>query len=226
MTPKDFIIKYGPRIVNASRRSGLLPSVVAAQMALETGWGEHITANNAFGIKAAKGDPSVSASTLEFTGGKMAAMDQDFREYNSVDESIVDHGMFLRKNPRYEKAGVFRAKNPSQQAEAIHKAGYATDPDYSTKLISIIKKHGLEQLDADSPDRLPQEELAPLEPISRIQANTLGSAKPIRTETSPVSFRPATEGLGREYAMQLYDDPSRAGEVNWVSKIFPIKEQP
>ena len=124
-----------------------------AQMALETGWGASIPANNAFGIKA-KGalspywDGSVyNAKTKEVYNGQTVTITDGFRAYASVQDSISDHNYFLKQNKRYTNSGVFSAATPEDQARALKAAGYATDPAYADKLISIINKYGLKSLD-------------------------------------------------------------------------------
>jgi flagellum-specific peptidoglycan hydrolase FlgJ len=69
-----------------------------------------------------------------------------FRAYNNIYESVEDHGRFLRENARYA-AAFNHTNNPDEFARAIHRAGYATDPAYSTKLINIMKKYDLYRFD-------------------------------------------------------------------------------
>jgi flagellum-specific peptidoglycan hydrolase FlgJ len=153
MTPTEFIAKYSSAVVKACVGTGIFPSVKLAQMALETGWGKAIPANNAFGIKA-KGatgkywDGSVyNSRTKEVINGQTISIVDGFRAYESVQDSISDHNEFLKVNSRYTKAGVFSAATPEDQARALLAAGYATDPGYADKLISIINKYGLKSLD-------------------------------------------------------------------------------
>lgn len=153
MTPKDFLAKYATAFVVACQGTGLFPSVKLAQAALESGWGRHIVGNNMFGIKAAgKHSPywhgdTVTAGTTEFQNGAYNATTSGFRRYASVGDSIKDHTWFLQQNGRYAAAGVFRAQTPEEQAQALQRAGYATDPGYASKLIGIINTYNLKQYD-------------------------------------------------------------------------------
>lgn len=153
LLPQDFFKKYADDIIKAVKDTGLFPSVKAAQMALETGYGKSKVGNNMFGIKATgKHSPywkgrQVTASTTEVINGKAGTYNLPFREYNSISDSIADHTHFLIVNPRYKAAGVFTAKTPEDQARALQLAGYATDPDYSKKLIQIINRYNLKSLD-------------------------------------------------------------------------------
>ena len=54
MTPKEFKKTYWPDIAASCEETGLNPLFVAAQAALETGWGKSAIGNNLFGITASK----------------------------------------------------------------------------------------------------------------------------------------------------------------------------
>ena len=59
-----------------------------------------------------------------------------FRAYDSVEDSIDDYIRFLQSHSRYQDAGVFEADTVRSQAEALKRAGYATDVNYA----SIVSK--------------------------------------------------------------------------------------
>ena len=69
-----------------------------------------------------------------------------FRAYHNAQESFTDHGRFLKDNSRYHRAFAFK-KNPEQFARELQRAGYATDPNYASTLISIMRTNHLEQFD-------------------------------------------------------------------------------
>jgi flagellum-specific peptidoglycan hydrolase FlgJ len=154
MSPDAFISKFGPIVKKASPGSGVFPSVTLAQAILETGWGKSTIgdANNMFGIKAKgsktpywKGE-SETTQTIEYIKGQKGSYNLAFRKYASLEDSIKDHNLFLQKS-RYSKA--VQAKTPEEQAKEIKAAGYATDPKYADKLISLIKKYDLKKFDDD-----------------------------------------------------------------------------
>ena len=124
-------------------------SVTLAQAALESGWGGGKLvkpAKNLFSIKGKGPAGTYYMRAWEVSHGRSVTVRAGFRKYHTYYESLEDHGMFLKKNRRY--AGAFKyTKNPDKFARAIHKAGYATDPKYSTKLINIMKKYNLYQWD-------------------------------------------------------------------------------
>lgn len=153
MQPSAFLQKYGELFSIACMGENIFPSVKLAQAALESGWGNHIIGNNMFGIKASGATSPywsgnfVSAGTSEYTNGAYTPTTSKFRRYATITDSIKDHTYFLKQNKRYEKAGVFSATTPEEQARALQKAGYATDPSYATKLISIINTYNLKKYD-------------------------------------------------------------------------------
>jgi hypothetical protein len=113
--------------------------LATAQAALETGWGKSVPGGNLFGIKGGKGP---ALKTKEVRDGKWVTENASFREYDSPDASIEGRMEFLKKNPRYTKAGYFDAQTAEEKAEALQRAGYATDPQYAAKLSSIAGKVG------------------------------------------------------------------------------------
>ena len=153
MKPSEFLAKYGSAFVIACQDTALFPSVKLAQAALESGWGKSVVGNNMFGIKASGSTSpywhgeSVSAGTSEYQNGAYTGTTGSFRKYATVSDSIRDHTWFLTHNGRYAKAGVFTAKTPEEQARALQNAGYATDPAYASKLISIINSYNLKEYD-------------------------------------------------------------------------------
>ncbi len=112
----------------------IFPEVAAAQAALESGWGSSVKGNNYFGIK---GDGQ-KFMTHEIIDGKRVNMVDNFRKFNSFPEAVQGFRDFLYENPRYKRA--LAAESPEEQARALQEAGYATDPEYAEKLISIMNQ--------------------------------------------------------------------------------------
>lgn len=122
---------------------------ILAQAALESAWGESKLATlgmNLFGVKADRawtGD-TLELPTREFLKGKWVTVNAKWRKYSTWSECLSDHAHFLKSNPRYSKA--FATRTACAFAEAVAKAGYATDPQYSEKIRAIINKYKLEAL--------------------------------------------------------------------------------
>jgi len=128
---------------------GFFPSVLIAQAAIESNWGQSALAakyNNYFGIKAGSTwtGKTVNMATQEVFNGQNAVIKSDFRVYGSLMESIRDRNRLLSAG-RY--AGVRTAATPQAQAEAIKNAGYATALNYVSAIMTTIKANNLEQFD-------------------------------------------------------------------------------
>ncbi|NHI00124.1 MULTISPECIES: flagellar assembly peptidoglycan hydrolase FlgJ [Oceanimonas] len=145
-SPKDFVRRLLPAATAAAERLGLDPKAMVAQAALETGWGKKIigkkngeSSHNLFGIKA---DNSWKAqktwvNTLEYEQGIAVQVRAPFRSYASFDDSFNDYVRFLNDNPRYGQA-LQQTGSPRQYFQALQQAGYATDPNYASKLSAVL----------------------------------------------------------------------------------------
>jgi peptidoglycan hydrolase FlgJ len=147
-TPESFIERIWPHAQRAAAALGLDPRMLVAQAALETGWGKHIPSardgeagNNLFGIKAGRGWQGERAvhQTQEFVDGRMQSERAEFRTYQSIAESFEDFVGLLRGSARYAPA-LAQAGNNHAFAQALQRAGYATDPQYAAKITAIA--HG------------------------------------------------------------------------------------
>ena len=104
----------------------------------------------AFGVKA---DPAwhgdvLYINTREFLNGAWTTVAARWRKYTDWQDCMDDHAAFLHQNRRY--AACFSCTTGDAFAKAVAKAGYATDPNYAAKLISIIGQHQLADLDGGS----------------------------------------------------------------------------
>ena len=144
----DFVATMLPMAEQAAKRIGIDPRYLVAQAALETGWGKSVmrasdgsSSHNLFGIKATgnwEGD-SARAITSEFRDGQFVKETAAFRSYDSYQDSFHDLVSLLQNNSRYQEA-VKSADNPEQFVRELQKAGYATDPNYASKISQIAKQ--------------------------------------------------------------------------------------
>ena len=149
----EYIKGFTGAVIKAAKGTGLFPSLFMAQAILESGNGQSSLAkkyNNHFGIKASRGwkGKVIDMKTREVFDGKDVYIKDGFRWYNNPNDSFKDRVAFLKNNSRYTKHGVFSAKTPEAQADALQRAGYATDPNYSNTLKWLIKKYNLKALDS------------------------------------------------------------------------------
>ena len=169
-TRQQFIEKILPQAQAAGRELGIDPRAIVAQAALETGWGTAQPAdtsggsNNLFGVKAAANwqGASVASKTREFHAGVAGDEVARFRAYGSASDSVKDYVALLRDNPRYS-AALNTGDDVRAFANALQRGGYATDPDYANKLVTVAGQLGLRQaVAAAQPASLKAVEAAPL----------------------------------------------------------------
>ena len=112
------------------------PEVVAAQWALESSWGKHVSGtHNYFGLKGS----GSSINTQEFINGQWITIKAGFIDFPNLGtciEYLIDRWY---KDYNVHK-GVNRATSRNECASLLVKEGYATDPDYGTKLIQIMDR--------------------------------------------------------------------------------------
>lgn len=152
MEQSNFIKHICQQAISVCKNTKLFPSLMIAQACLESNYGRSRLSgshHNYFGIKASAGwkGESVIYSTQEYVHGKLITVKQPFRSYPTLTDGFADRVKFLQVNKRYTINGVFSSPTPEEQAKAFLKAGYATDPAYPQKLISIIQKYNLKQYD-------------------------------------------------------------------------------
>jgi flagellar protein FlgJ len=152
-SPEEFANTLWPAAQAAAAELGVDPKLLLAQAALETGWGKSIlrqgdrTSHNLFGIKADRSwnGERASTSTLEYSEGVAVRSKAAFRVYQDYAESFQDYVNFLKSNPRYSKA-LENVENPQRFMLSLQKAGYATDPHYARKVLSIYQHDALDKL--------------------------------------------------------------------------------
>lgn len=125
---------------------GIPASIKMAQGILESGAGRGdltLRSNNHFGIKCHTG------WTGESVRHDDDALQECFRKYNDPKYSFRDHSLFLTSRSRYSDLFKLKKDDYKAWAKGLRKAGYATDPKYPDKLISIIERYELYKLDAE-----------------------------------------------------------------------------
>lgn len=162
MTPKEFVLKYKNAAFKASEANGINYLAILTQAAHESAWGANACGNNFFGIKkgvgwtgktqllrtteySIRGDltfPEIISKSLVNINGiqKWQYKIRDyFRSYDTPEEGFLDHGNFLIRNKRYAEALKVKTE-PIPFFIELAKAKYATDPNYSKRLITIYEK--------------------------------------------------------------------------------------
>lgn len=171
ISQQEYIQNYKIVAIQDMLITGVPASITLAQASLESDNGNSplaINARNHFGIKCHdwKGDKYYHDDD---------AKQECFRKYDTALESFDDHSYFLKNRKRY--AFLFEIPRTDYKAWAygLKKAGYATNPVYAEKLIDIIERNNLQELDKYT--EVPKEEkLAKLEK-KKIESSTISNKK-------------------------------------------------
>lgn len=154
ITTTEFIREVAPAAQQEQRKYHIPASITIAQAGLESNWGRSRLAakyNNLFGIKANSKQNRVLMYTTENVDGKIIKVKQYFQTYDSWADSINAHTQLIvngtaDNHNRFN--AVTTAPNYRQAAIALQQGGYATDPNYASKLIYAIKKFNLNKYDS------------------------------------------------------------------------------
>lgn len=153
-------------IIHKCDNSGILYSVTAAQMILESGYCTtelSKKANNCFGMKCTlsgntwqtvwDGRSKVNIRTPEQDrNGNTYYIYADFRKYPCIEDSIKDHAAYLlgaMNGSRKRYAGLTDCKDYKSAITLIKNGGYATDVSYISKICNIIQRFGLDKYDKE-----------------------------------------------------------------------------
>ena len=143
LNTEDYVKFYSNIAMDEMIQFGIPASITLAQGILESGAGKGrlaVQANNHFGIKC------------HDWNGKKIYHDDDkeqecFRKYDNPEYSYRDHSLFLTNRGRYSFLFDFKKDDYKKWARGLKKAGYATDPKYSQKLIDLIERYELYKYD-------------------------------------------------------------------------------
>lgn len=221
-------------LVHLNDKSGILYSVTAAQMILESGYVKTElarSANNCFGMKctlsgntwasAWDGKSKVNIRTPEEYNGSLVYIYADFRKYPCIEDSIKDHSAYLLgamngSKKRYE--GLTACKNYKDAITLIKKGGYATDSGYVAKICSIIQRYGLDRYDKEI---VPQKDEPAPTPVTAKQYGVQSGA--YKTEKYLTQHVKKLEELGfkkgKDFQVKVMSD----GQSHVILGVYKIK---
>ena len=150
----NYVTQYSQIAIYESVRSGIPASIILGQGVLESQYGMGRLAkiaNNHFGIKwtsAKDGEYVLLKDDDRDASGSL--IQSRFIKYKSTEESYVHHTDFLMNRSNYKRLFVFDRTDYRNWAKGLSECGYATDPEYASKLINIIEIYNLQQYDTPS----------------------------------------------------------------------------
>ncbi len=147
-----FISLVAPGAIAAQQRYGIPAAVTIAQAIDESGWGQSELAtadHNLFGIKGTGPAGSDMRPTQEYENGTWVTRTAPFRVYRNIAESIADHSQLLATGQAYQHA--MAARHVPDAFAAALTGVYATDPDYGSSLIALMRQYNLYRYDPAPP---------------------------------------------------------------------------
>ena len=146
-----YIDTYKELAINKMYEYKIPASITIAQGIFESACGKShlaVDGNNHFGIKCHK----------DWTGDTILIDDDElqecFRKYEKVEDSYTDHSLFLKNRQRYAALFTLDIMDYPGWARGLKAAGYATNPQYADRLISLIERFHLALLDTIYQQRL------------------------------------------------------------------------
>lgn len=145
--PKGYTNNWLGVLAAAKEAGAKFPELVAAQWALESGYGQHISGqHNYFGLKGA----GTTRLTTEYINGRLVQIEDAFLDFADLGECVRYLVTRWYKDwDQYE--GVNRAATREAAAKELVKQGYATDPRYAEKLIKLMDEH-LPEVEGAAPE--------------------------------------------------------------------------
>lgn len=128
-------------VLEAARDAGAkFPELVAAQWALESGWGKHTSGQyNYFGLKG----QGTNCVTQEVINGRAIVVTDAFINFESLAQCV--EYLVSRWYLDWENyTGVNNAKSAEAAAKDLMEQGYATDPAYAEKLIKLMNDRAVQ----------------------------------------------------------------------------------
>lgn len=231
-SPREYIEMWKGVAVKKMEEHGIPASITLAQGLLESNNGNSVLAregNNHFGIKC----------TPDWTGAKVYHDDDRkndcFRKYRSADQSFEDHSKFLER-PRYAQLFELKPTDYKGWAHGLKKCGYATDPRYPHKLIDLIERYQLDNLDkgvdvtyaskGDVTAKAAGEKPA-RHAHGRIEGNTvtIGGQRPVELFEGRIKFVRARKGeTVKDIAIEIEQMPGLVANWNDIAKDGSLEE--
>ena len=147
---EKFVEKIAPIAQDEQQKYHIFASITIAQAALESNWGQSELATQYYNLFGVKSDTGGLMTTKEYVNGQWIVVRAQFAIYQSWRESIEQHTALFVDGTSWDSShyqAVLSADNYVETAQALQQRGYATDPNYAQKLISLIKTYNLDKYD-------------------------------------------------------------------------------
>ena len=132
----EFISKYWSIAVRVAKAFNTKPEYILAQFAGETDWGKKVTPGTNYNLGNIKAGSSWTGKTVK-AWDKIEKSYDPYRVYDTPEQFADDYIKVIAKAGRYKNAK--NAKTAEAFFQALKNAGYATDKDYVSKNIAMVK---------------------------------------------------------------------------------------
>ena len=148
---QSFLNTIGPVAQQVAQENGIYASVMIAQAALESGWGNSALStegHNLFGVKWNGTGNYVMMPTQEYYGGQWHTINAKFQSYNSYYDSLTGYAQLIKNNfPNSTRANAATPQIAAANLKYGVYGSYATDPNYANSLDRMISDYGLTRYD-------------------------------------------------------------------------------
>lgn len=235
-TPAQFIEQIGPYAQRVAQEHGVYASVMIAQAALESGYGQSSLSlppnHNLFGIKGQYNGQSVTVSTREYYSNTgWVTINDTFKRYPSYEESFQDNAGLLRRgtswDPLYYSGAWVENTNSYRDATAWLQGRYATDPTYASKLNNLIQTYNLTRFDTNSGSGNSGGNTAPTTPSTPPSSGSGSSNGNGNTSTYTVVHGDTLSSIARRYnttVSAIRSANGLSGDTIYVNQQLSIPE--
>ena len=229
-----YIDTYKELAINKMYEYKIPASITIAQGIFESACGKShlaVDGNNHFGIKCHK----------EWTGDTILIDDDElqecFRKYDRVEESYNDHSLFLKTRQRYANLFTLDVMDYPGWARGLKAAGYATNPQYADRLISIIERFHIAHLDTIYQQRLQngyfnnypevrQDALAEFSFVEKYAQPTLAAnSQPTTTSQPAAADKPAVSDMPKENSTTTTANNSKSKNQSRKIRTEKVKKE-
>lgn len=167
MSEAQKIATVAPIYQEVMKETGMLASVGLSQFCLESGYGTTDlaqNANNMHGMKCSlsgntwansvwDGKSKYGKYSPEVYNGVTQMVYSEFRKYPAIYKSVQDRAAYFigawldAAKTKHRYPNVNMIKDAETQVKLLKSGGYATDPNYVSKLLNIINRFNLTQYD-------------------------------------------------------------------------------
>ncbi|WP_205402274.1 glycoside hydrolase family 73 protein [Streptococcus lutetiensis] len=150
----EFFTDIAPTVQEVAEAYGVRPSLVMAQAALESDYGQNLLAvkyHNLFAVSAQPGDKPVTLKYKRYFVNEWQTEIGQFAVYKSWDDAVYDYFDLLKSGKIRNSEGAYDImvsnKGYKKPAQALQDMGFSSDPNYASKLIAIIEENDLTTYD-------------------------------------------------------------------------------